>query len=392
MMAGMTRFLHTADWQIGKPFAGIADAHNRALVQQERLAVIDRIGAAAREQGAEFVLVAGDLFDSPTPTRAMVSATCAAMGRIGLPIVLIPGNHDHGGAGGLWNQAFFEQERAELAPRLTVLTKSEPFEMGGAWIFPCPLLRRAESNDPTEWLREPGVLDAAGERVRIVLAHGSTRGFGGEVDDDEGVLSTATNRIDLDRLDGEKFDFVALGDWHGTKEVGAKAWYAGTPERDRFPKGGENRPGNVLVVSIERGALPDVRVVPTGRFGWHRIERDFADDAAVDGLRREIDDLVGQPTQSDLLRLELSGTLGIEASVRLDGFIKTLGARLLRVKLVDHTTLAPSEAEILALTERADDPLVSRVARELVSRSAGADEDAAVARVALRELHAAVER
>jgi hypothetical protein len=37
-------FIHTADWQIGKPFVGIADAHKRSLVQQERIEAIERIG------------------------------------------------------------------------------------------------------------------------------------------------------------------------------------------------------------------------------------------------------------------------------------------------------------------------------------------------------------
>ena len=37
-------FIHTADWQIGKPFAGIGDAHKRSLVQQERGEAIRRIG------------------------------------------------------------------------------------------------------------------------------------------------------------------------------------------------------------------------------------------------------------------------------------------------------------------------------------------------------------
>ena len=37
-------FIHTADWQIGKSFAGIGDAHKRSLVQQERGEAIRRIG------------------------------------------------------------------------------------------------------------------------------------------------------------------------------------------------------------------------------------------------------------------------------------------------------------------------------------------------------------
>jgi len=42
------KFIHTADWQIGKPFAGIGDAHKRSLVQQER-------GEECREEATQFI-------------------------------------------------------------------------------------------------------------------------------------------------------------------------------------------------------------------------------------------------------------------------------------------------------------------------------------------------
>ena len=44
----MISLLHTADWQLGKPFAGVADVQKRALVQNERFAVIKRIGDRTR--------------------------------------------------------------------------------------------------------------------------------------------------------------------------------------------------------------------------------------------------------------------------------------------------------------------------------------------------------
>lgn len=66
----MTTFNHTADWQLGKPFAGVEGERKRSLLQQERINATDRIGHAAREHRAEFFLVAGDLFDSPRVTTA----------------------------------------------------------------------------------------------------------------------------------------------------------------------------------------------------------------------------------------------------------------------------------------------------------------------------------
>ena len=225
-------FLHTADWQLGKPFARIADLQKRSMVQQERLAVLDRIASAARESSAQFILVAGDLFDSPSATKATVAAACSALGRMAVPVLAIPGNHDHGGPGSLWKQEFFKRECAALAPNFRMLLTAEPVELDHAVVFPCPLLRRAESIDPTAWLRDPDVSSAANpDKPRIVLAHGSVQGFGGDSDDEESPVGS--NRIDLTRLPAGAFDYIALGDWHGTKMISPNAWYSGTPEPDR---------------------------------------------------------------------------------------------------------------------------------------------------------------
>lgn len=383
-----TTFLHTADWQLGKPFAAVDDVQKRSLIQQERINALRRVAQTAQIHGAEFIVVAGDLFDSPSATKATVSAACAAIGAIQLPVFVIPGNHDHGGPGSLWEQPFFQHERDQLAPRLTVLLKSEPVELGGAVLFPCPLLRRHESADPTGWLRSmQAELDRFGDKPRVVLAHGSVQGFGLQEDDEE-VGGGAINQIDLSRLP-VGFDYIALGDWHGTKQVGAKAWYAGTPELDRFPRGVGNEPGHVLIVSAQRGASPQVSPTRVARLGWHQLVFEFSDDTGLARLEEQIEALIGNRAQQDLLLLELRGSLGIEVTTRLEQKLEAWRARLLRMKLVNQTIVAPSYEEIEALTQRSSDPLIARVAVKLIASAGGVGEDALCARIALRELHAA---
>ncbi len=385
-------FVHTADWQIGKPFARIGDVEKRALVRQERIKAIGRIGEIARERGAKFVLVAGDMFDSPTVGKATVSQACVEIGRLEIPVLVIPGNHDHGGPGCLWEQKFFRGERDSLAPNLRVILSAEPVELEEAVIFPCPLLRRHESSDPSACLRgfEEDGAARYGDKVRIVLAHGSVQDFEGGGGDDEEGSSGLPNLIDVGRIPTEKFDYVALGDWHGTKAISAKVWYSGTPERDRFPKGVGNKPGNVLVVRCERGLAPKVDVVETGRIGWHEIDFEFAGDEDVGALEGRIDELTGNRAAQDLLRLELRGSLGIEATTRLASLIELWESRLLRLKLTDGTLVAPTAEEVEELAGRTGDPLIASVAAKLVERLKGADEEAALAHIALRELHAAV--
>lgn len=386
-------FLHTADWQLGKPFAGIADPQKRALVQQERLAVLDRIAESAARGNVEFVLVAGDLFDSPSATKATVAAACSAIGRMKVPVLAIPGNHDHGGPGSLWEQEFFLRERAALAPNFRILTTFEPVELDHAIILPCPLLRRAESLDPTAWLRDPAALDScAPDKPRVLLAHGSVQGFGaggGEGDDEE--IQLGSNRLDLARLPRGTADYHALGDWHGTKQIDALTWYAGTPEPDRFPKGAANEPGHILRVTARRGHDPEVEREATARLGWHQMAWSFSGDESLPELENVLTEKLGSRAGRDLLRLELDGSLGIAACAALDRMLESWEARLLRVKLRDFTTTAPSAAELDALTKRVEDPLISRVAAQLVAQAAGESADAHAARLALRTLHALTE-
>lgn len=312
----MTTFIHTADWQLGKPFAGVEDAHKRSLLHQERLNAIDRIGHAVREHHAAFVLVAGDLFDSPSVTKPIVSAACSKIGALRVPVYAIPGNHDHGGPAGLWEQPFFRSERDQLAPNLQVLLQPEPLDIGDAVLFPCPLLRRHESSDLTSWLRTPGAWDERfGSKPRIVLAHGSVQGFGSQADDEDGSGEIA-NFVDVERLPSGEYDYIALGDWHGTKQVGPKAWFSGTHEIDRFPKGGDHDPGNILVVSVDRAGAAVVKPVRTTRMAWHVEAFTFVDDAGVSQLATRLIDLLGARINQDLLRFSLSGSLGLEATAQ----------------------------------------------------------------------------
>ena len=352
--------------------------------------VVQGLSEIVKKTGASFVLMAGDLFDSPQATKSVVSAACSAIGSLEVPVFVIPGNHDHGGPGSIWGQEFFRREQQQLAPNLQLLLSQEPVVLQDVVIFPAPLLRRHEAGDPTAWIRTAFEdTDLPGSLPRIVLAHGTIQGFGSTQDDEDGGSSVA-NWIDLSSLPTDGIDYIALGDWHGTKQVGPKAWYCGTPEIDRFPKGEGNDPGNVLKVTIGRGDEPVVEKIPTGRFAWKELTFRFSDDESLDVFARQLDELIGSKGDEHLLLLSLEGSLGIEASDRLEKIIESWESRLLRLKLDNRVAIAPSEDEITALVQRLDDPLIATVARQLVAEIQGESEDAAIARLALRELHAAL--
>ncbi len=248
----MFRFIHTADWQIGKAF-GSFPAEKQGVLWDARLSAPDRIAEAARAQGAADVLVAGDVFDSEAlPARQVTHLIERLRAHDGLTWHLLPGNHDPDRPGGIYERLV----RGGLPRNVRLCRQAEAVTLApGVALLPSPLKARAQTADPTAWMREaatpPGTL-------RIGLAHGTVQGFGSS--------SEAAARIDPAIAGTAGLAYLALGDWHGTKEVAGNVWYCGTPEPDRYLG---NESGQVLAVTVGEGK-DGITVTPvlTRRFAW----------------------------------------------------------------------------------------------------------------------------
>ena len=372
------RFIHTADWQIGKPFRNFAD--KESVLRQARLAVIEEIGRLAAAEGAAHVLVAGDLYDNDAPAQKTLLEPLERMRNFSaISWHVISGNHDYHRDNGVWDRA----RALGLPPNVHLHLTPEPSSLGeDAVLLPAPLRRKSEVNDLTEWM--DNAASAAGQ-IRIGLAHGSVQGF-----DSAGE---ANNPIAADRAKRAGLDYLALGDWHGFTAAGTKAWYSGTPEIDRFPKAGQE-PGHVACVSVGRGVPPTVAAIRTGRFRWlsHSIALDATSDASLDATRASaglghagdtrgpahLDEWLTQATQPRaageprfdgcLADIAITGTVSLADRAELDRVVESWRARLLRLDLTDSVRLAPSPDEIHDLAVRPGDPIISRVAAELVRR------------------------
>jgi hypothetical protein len=264
-----------------------------------------------------------------------------------------------------------------------VLLERRPVVRDDAVILPCPLFRRQESADPTAWIRD---LDftALGAAPRVVLAHGGTGTFGGQADGED--VAGPANVVDLDALPAAEIDYVALGDWHGFLQAGPKAWYAGSHETDRFPKPGQ-RPGHVACVTAARGGAPVVAPLPTGRLAWLGTALDLGEDGPA-----RLEETLATVTREAgfdraLVDLVLTGCVSLAARRELERILESWSHRLLRLDIRDETTLAPAPDEIRDLADRADDPIIARVAGELVRRIAAGGPDADDAREAVSLLH-----
>jgi DNA repair protein SbcD/Mre11 len=86
------KFLHTADWHVGKVLKG------RDRLDEQRAVLAEIVGVAEQNQ-VDAVLIAGDIYDAAAPSAAaqkLVIQTLLRLRRTGAEVIAIAGNHDHG--------------------------------------------------------------------------------------------------------------------------------------------------------------------------------------------------------------------------------------------------------------------------------------------------------
>lgn len=328
----MPRFLHTADWQIGRQYDRFGPEDGPALAQA-RLTTVERIAAKANELAVDAVLVAGDVFDAQTISDRTVRRLFMALQGFGGPWIMLPGNHDAALAESIWSRA----RRLNAIPdNVHVLVSAEPLLLPeqGLAILPAPLTQRQTFNDLTEWFDHG---PTPPELLRVGLAHGSVQGILAEDID-------SPNPIDPQRAERAHLDYLALGDWHGCRQINSRTWYSGTPEQDRFKSNGA---GQVLDVRIDApGAAPQVTPIAIGEFTWLQWQRQVQVASDLDALIEELE----RVERSSVISLTLEGELDLAGEQRLQAALGRAEARhrVLECQL-DGLRLLPTEADIAAL-------------------------------------------
>jgi DNA repair exonuclease SbcCD nuclease subunit len=306
------RFIHTADWQLGMT-RHFFDAEGQANFNQARSDAIKTIGTIVAEEEAEFVVVAGDVFESNRVRPRTVLRALEAMGNIPVPVYLLPGNHDPLDAASVFTSRTFTDAKPA---NVTVLDDSRPISVRpGIEVIGAPWMSRRPLSDLVG--AACGDLDSEPGTIRIVVGHG-------QVDEVMPFENPAAIRIaDAEAaIEDGRVAFVALGDRHSVTDVGrtGRVWYAGSPEPTDYD---ETDAGNVLLVDIDA----DTCTVTQKRTGtWHFAAQQFelASDADLDALAAWLDQQ--ESRDRSIVKLTLVGSLSLTQNARLQEVLD--GARV----------------------------------------------------------------
>lgn len=342
----MLRILHTADWQIGRTYSGFP-ADDAVPMAEARFAAVERIAQMAQREAVDIVVVAGDVFDSQTVSERTIRRLFNALSGFAGPWLMIPGNHDAALTESVWTQA----QRLGVVPANVhaVLTPGAiDFQQLRLSVLCAPLTQRHTHSDLTDWFDRHESPEAW---YRVGVAHGAVQGVL-----PEGIDSA--NPIASDRVSRACLDYLALGDWHGTRRIDERTWYAGTPEPDRFKA---NDSGQVLLVEIEApgsGAQlisPDIRStlrvspIPVAQFRWSQRQVRLEVSSDLDALEVELARLEAP----DVFELAVDGQIDLAGRARLNVALAAAAARVRSLRTdLGGLRLAPTADDIAAL--RAD--------------------------------------
>jgi DNA repair exonuclease SbcCD nuclease subunit len=342
------RFVHTADWQLGMTrhfLAGEAQPRYSAA----RRDVVAALGSLSADVGAEFVVVAGDVFEHNQLAPQVISQSLEAMRAIGIPVYLLPGNHDPLDASSVYTSALFT---AECPDNVVVLDRAGVHEVRPELqIVAAPWRSKAPTTDlVADVLRDLSGLPADDGVTRVLVAHGGVD----VLDPDPAKPSLIPLSGLQDALGRGAVHYVALGDKHSVTEVGGggRVWYSGSPEVTNFDDV-EPDPGHVLVVDIDEADPQRPVTVEAPRVGrWrfvtlrHQVDnsRDIAD------LDLNLDLMTDK--ERTVVRLALVGSLTVTDRAALDACLDRYSRVFASLRLWDsHSDLAviPADGEFADL-------------------------------------------
>jgi DNA repair exonuclease SbcCD nuclease subunit len=331
------RFVHTADWQLGMTRHFLAGEAQPRYSAARRDAVAG-LGPLAAQAGAEFVVVSGDVFEDNQLAPTVISQSLEAMRAIGIPVFLLPGNHDPLDAASVYTSALFT---AECPANVRVLDRSGIHQVRpGLQIVAAPWRSKRPTADLVAEALEGLPADGT---TRVLVAHGG-------VD----VLDPDPTKPSLIRLAGVQdalargvIHYVALGDKHSLTDVGGtgRVWYSGSPEVTNYDDV-EADPGHVLIVDIDEDPQHRVTVeaARVGRWRFSTLNRHVDSSRDVADLDINLDLMPDK--DRTVLRLALIGSLTVTDRAALDACLDKYSRLFASLRVWDsHSDLAVTPAD-----------------------------------------------
>lgn len=339
----MPTIFHIADLHIGASFDSLPPEKASAAISMQ-FSALDKLIQRANDCEADAILIAGDLFDSPTPRADIASAVFATLGKSRCPIFLSPGNHDY----------YFSQSPYATLPLPSCLTVFDdriltPVELDdGRTVIWGAAFQAAKAN-----IRLNAEVDP--EKINICVLHGELGGDNG--------YNPISERAAM--ISG--FDYIALGHNHtysgmfraGDTVLSCPGCFSPTSVNETGEK-------VYLTGTVEKGAV-DLHPVRTDALCFQRCSIRMDGIESDKALAEALKPLLPQHPECTCCALTLTGTRSFEPSADL--LLNALQNIFFHATLRDESTVPENLLRYLD-----DEGLRGEVTRDLKARIDASDE------------------
>ena len=291
------RFLHTADWHLGRQF------HNVSLID-DQAHVVEQFVALARDRKVDAVIIAGDIYDRAIPPTDAVNLLDEVLHKLvkeaEIPVIMIAGNHDSSdrlgfGSSLMAGPGFHVYGPLDSAGKPLVLTDKD----GDVYFCPMPYADpgevRIHTGDEEIRSHDTAVRSLANSMAAQVPKGARSVGIahcwvtGGTASESERPLTIGgTGEVGADCF--QAFNYTALGHLHRPQTAGSKTiHYSGSLLKYSFSEADHTKSVNLVDIDA-KGGVEVERIELTARRDVRIIEGDLESVLKRDGDSGSADD------------------------------------------------------------------------------------------------------
>ena len=303
------KIIHAADFHLDSPFDALP-AEKAELRRAEQRELIRKIVSAANDEGADLILLSGDLFDSDVSYHETGETLREAFADTEARVFIAPGNHDYFCLKSPYSYVKFpENVHIFQSPAISCVDIPElNCRVWGAG-FCSPLCEPMLT----------GFSCPTGSMTDIMVMHGELGGG-------------TYNRISAQEIADSGLDYLALGHVHsfsGIMTVGETSYaYPGCPEGRGFDETGAK---GIIAGSVGKG-VRELRFVPLGGREYGVLNVDMTGSGSVyDALDGALPENAGR----DIYRVNFTGECG--ERVDIAAVREAFGNRFFHAVFADKT-------------------------------------------------------
>lgn len=340
----MIKILHTADLHLGAKVGWLGKKAEQ--YRQDMLETFSRIVDKAIEKKIDIFLVAGDLFDSPSPSPLVIAFVKKEIDRLvqeKIFVVILPGNHDRYEVGSV-----FERESIVKQPAGYVFHKEAveiiPIESLNLEIYGSAVTKQFSNKSPLTPIIETSS-KRPNNKFKVALVHGSVS-FGN--------IQTNNFPIEIEEIKNSGMNYIALGDWHNelnATQGNVVAWYPGSPEPIASD---QEKSGKAIYIEIgETGTKVEpiqigLKKIRNIHIEMQKIYKDIEnqEDKNINVFDKVLEISEKDANPNEIRYIVVEGRRKISNKINIQELIKQLESKFYYINIKDKTEIEITKEEL----------------------------------------------